>query len=59
MIRTVLILIGFSILGAAIFIAWTPWRVHGGRFAAEYVLLSAVIALISAGILYFSSRLGQ
>jgi hypothetical protein len=38
MAKIALILVGLSFLAGALFVASTPWRVHGGRFVTEYLL---------------------
>jgi membrane protein DedA with SNARE-associated domain len=45
-----------GLLGLAGFLAHTPWRVHGGRFITEYMLLAGVIALVGLLILWLSWR---
>jgi hypothetical protein len=47
-----------GLIGLAAFLAHTPWRVHGGRFVTEYMLLAAPCALIGAVILVLSLRAG-
>jgi hypothetical protein len=45
-----------GLLGLAGFLAHTPWRVHGGRFVTEYMLLAGAVAIVGLAILYLSWR---
>ena len=45
-------------LGFAIYFAYTPWRVHGGRFVTEYMAASGLLLLIALVAGYFSFRSG-
>jgi hypothetical protein len=59
---TVLKIIGViaavALLALSGFLAQTPWRVHGGRFITEYMLLAGLVALIGLAILAASLLLG-
>jgi hypothetical protein len=52
---TVLTITGFLMAGAlfglAAFLAHTPWRVHGGRFVTEYMLLAGAVAIVALVVL--------
>jgi hypothetical protein len=40
-----------GLLGLAGFLAHTPWRVHGGRFVTEYMLLAGTVGLLALAVL--------
>jgi len=52
------LLLAALLLLLAAFFAYEPWRVHGGRFVTEYLLLAGAIALvgllIAAATWYFA-----
>lgn len=52
--RTVGITIALALIGLAAFLAHTPWRVHGGRFVTEYMMLAGVIGIIGLIFLIWS-----
>jgi hypothetical protein len=43
--------LSLGLLGLAGFLAHTPWRVHGGRFVTEYLLLAGTVALVALVVL--------
>ena len=43
--------ISIALIALAAFIVHTPWRVHGGRFVTEYLLLAGAVALVALVIL--------
>ena len=45
-----------GLLGLAAFLAATPWRVHGGRFVTEYLLLAGTIGVAGLILLAVSLR---
>jgi hypothetical protein len=45
-----------ALLALAAFLAHTPWRVHGGRFITEYLLLGGVVAIVGLVILAATLR---
>jgi hypothetical protein len=45
------IAIAIALIAAAAFVAHTPWRVHGGRFVAEYMMLAGAIGFVALVIL--------
>ena len=47
---------GVVAVGAALFLAYEPWRTHGGRFATEFLALAGVVAIVGVVILAFSFR---
>jgi len=51
MIKILGLIISAIILVLAAFLALTPWRAHGGRFIAEYLLLSGVVAVAGLVVL--------
>ena len=52
------LIVSAPLFGLAAFLAQTPWRVHGGRFITEYLVLSAVIALVALVVLAVAVRWG-
>jgi hypothetical protein len=40
-----------GLLGLAVFLALTPWRVHGGGFVTEYMLLAGTVGLLALAVL--------
>jgi hypothetical protein len=52
------VLAGGLILLAA-FLAQTPWRAHGGRFIAEYMILAATVATFGLIILALARYFGR
>lgn len=46
--------VALALLLLAGFLAQSPWRVHGGRFVTEYLLLGGTVALVALVILIFS-----
>jgi hypothetical protein len=50
------LVISVGLLALAAFLAHTPWRVHGGRFATEYLALGGAVALVALVILALSIR---
>ncbi|MEA2836914.1 MAG: hypothetical protein QOD89_1464 [Bradyrhizobium sp.] len=53
------LLAGFGLITLAAFLATTPWRVHGGRFVTEYLLLAGTIGLAGLIVLALSLRYGS
>jgi hypothetical protein len=51
--------ISLGLIALAAFLATAPWRVHGGRFITEYLLLAGTIGLVSLIILAVSLRYGN
>lgn len=49
-----LIIIALALFALAAFLATTPWRVHGGRFVTEYLLLAGTIGLVGLIVLAIS-----
>jgi hypothetical protein len=47
---------GLGLLGLSAFLAYEPWRTHGGRFATEFLALAGVIAAVGLVILALSLR---
>ena len=45
-----------GLFALAAFLASTPWRVHGGRFAAEYLMLGGALGLVALLVAVLSSR---
>ena len=45
-----------ALLALAAFLAATPWRVHGGRFVTEYLLLAGTIGVAGLILLAVSLR---
>jgi hypothetical protein len=45
-----------GLLGLAGFLAYEPWRTHGGRFATEFLALAGVTGLVGLVILVLSLR---
>ena len=52
------LLASLALLGLAGFLAHTPWRVHGGRFATEYLALAGAVALVALALFGLSLRWG-
>ncbi len=52
------LVVSLALLALAGFLAYTPWRVHGGRFVTEYLLLAGPIAFVALIIFLVSLRLG-
>jgi hypothetical protein len=50
------LLVSLGLVALAAFLATTPWRVHGGRFITEYLLLAGTIGLIGLIVLVVSLR---
>lgn len=46
-LKIVGLVISVALFAAAAFLAHAPWRVHGGRFATEYLVLAGAIALVA------------
>jgi hypothetical protein len=46
--------VALALLLLAGFLAQSPWRVHGGRFVTEYLLLGGAVALVALVILTLS-----
>lgn len=40
-----------GLIGLAAFLAHTPWRVHGGRFVTEYLLLAGAVGVVALVVL--------
>ena len=45
-----------GLLALAAFLAASPWRVHGGRFITEYLLLAGTIGVAGLILLAVSFR---
>jgi hypothetical protein len=50
------LLAGIAIIGAAIFLGTSPWRVHGGRFVTEYMIAAGTVGAVGLLIIFLSSR---
>jgi hypothetical protein len=50
MLRIAGLTVSVALYGAAIVFATTPWRVHGGRFVTEYLLLGGAVGLVGVGL---------
>ena len=48
-----------ALLLVAGYLGWRPWRVHGGRFVTEHVVLSGALAVVALLILAASLLLGS
>jgi hypothetical protein len=51
MLKAVSIAVALALLVLAVFLGWTPWRAHGGRFITEYLALAGAVALVALVIL--------
>jgi hypothetical protein len=56
--KIVSVALAFGLIAFAAFLAWTPWRAHGGRFVTEYLLLASPVAVVALVILAVSLRFG-
>lgn len=45
------LIVSAALFGLAAFLAQTPWRVHGGRFITEYLVLGGVVAVVALVVL--------
>jgi hypothetical protein len=45
---------GIGLVGIAAFLAYEPWRTHGGRFATEFLALAGAVALVGLVVLWLS-----
>lgn len=45
-----------GLLSLAAFLAWSPWRVHGGRFITEYFVVSGIVAVVGLIVLVAALR---
>jgi hypothetical protein len=52
------LLSSIGLFALAAFLAHTPWRVHGGRFITEYLLVSGFVALVALVVLTITLRWG-
>jgi hypothetical protein len=50
------LVVSFGLIALAGFLATTPWRVHGGRFITEYLLLAGTIGLVGLIVLAVTLR---
>ena len=50
------LVVSLGLIALAGFLATTPWRVHGGRFVTEYLLLAGTIGLVGLVVLAVSLR---
>jgi hypothetical protein len=50
------LIVSIVLLGLAAFLAHTPWRVHGGRFVGEYMLLAGSVAVVALIVLAVTLR---
>ena len=48
--------LSLALLALAAFLAASPWRVHGGRFITEYLLLAGTIGVAGLILLAVSFR---
>ena len=48
--------IALVLIGLALLLGSTPWRVHGGRFVTEYLLLGGVFGIAGLVALAVSLR---
>jgi hypothetical protein len=51
------LVVSLGLIALAAFLATTPWRVHGGRFVTEYLLLAGTVGLVGLIVLVLSLRL--
>jgi hypothetical protein len=56
MLKLLLQIVGSVVLLGAAFVFWTPWRVHGGRFATEYSIIGGIIAAFAMALFFFASK---
>ena len=56
MLKLLLQIVGSLILLGAAFVFWTPWRVHGGRFATEYSIVGAIVAAFALALFFLASK---
>jgi len=56
MLKLLLQIIGSIVLLGAAFVLWTPWRVHGGRFATEYSIVGGIIAAFAMALFFLASK---
>ena len=54
MFKIIGLVVALLLLILAVMLATTPWRVHGGRFATEYLIVAVPVALIGFVILGIS-----
>jgi len=45
-VRIIGLAFSLGLCAVAVILATTPWRVHGGRFVTEYLLLGGGVALV-------------
>ncbi len=57
-LKVIGIVAAVALLALAAFLAHTPWRVHGGRFVTEYLLLATPFAAVGLVVLVVSLRAG-
>lgn len=50
-LKTLGLAVAIGLIVLAGVLAHTPWRVHGGRFITEYMILAVPVALVGAAIL--------
>jgi NADPH-dependent curcumin reductase CurA len=55
-LRILGVAVGVGALGLAAFLAYEPWRTHGGRFATEFLVLAGAIGLVGAVALALGLR---
>ncbi len=55
MLRLVGFAIAAGVFAVAVMFATTPWRVHGGRFVTEYLLLGGAVGVV--GVLALAATL--
>jgi hypothetical protein len=48
--RNLFVVLVLILFAAAAFLAWTPWRTHGGRFVTEYLLMGGAVAFVGVVI---------
>lgn len=57
-LKIVGLVIAVALIALAGFLAHTPWRVHGGRFVTEYLMLAGAVGLVGLIVLAASLLLG-
>ena len=55
-LKIVGLVVSIALFALAAFLAQTPWRVHGGRFVSEYMILGGTIAVVALIVLAVTLR---
>lgn len=50
------LIVSVALFALAAFLGQTPWRVHGGRFVTEYMLVAGTVALVALIVLAITLR---